>query len=499
MSSRISKDILKHPLFWITLSLPIVLLATLPLLPTHDDWGLAPPEPNPEPFTWKILLPRYTSWRPMEHIYGWLCGHYRFLFPYLGHIIVVIGHYISTITVWRICRQLHFSLKASTIATIFLWVGVGHIATITACDGMSQTWVATIGLLSLHAYLHDSDSKRWLAIMATAMVIKENLIVWPFIIPVLGYFIGGDYNAEWQVSHTKTDSSKPAIRKTLRNLCYGACLVIVYLTIHFSLPVDENYAFNTEYLEFSFVRILSNLTRFLAFTWFPVDYAAVVTAANRNILLTIVTAGLSIPFLICLAHSMMKSIRDIRMLVLIVCLFGVSSIHLLTIFSLMHLYAGLGIAALLVGYIVNTMQKDSKLNVAIAFTMYAIAAIITDAHHYMAAYDSGILGKRLSMECVSKTGKPVNSAFLLYVDENFEKYSNFYVIPIDAMGWGIGVRWETEFQWPDRVMDSTITESATADMEIKHLSDSIIHSGYECVWILRKEKTTGEYAIEVRR
>lgn len=460
------KSYLNNPIFWITICLPLVMWATIILLPTEDDWGAAPPEPNPEDFSLSILLPRYTSWRPFEHLYGWLVGHYRFLFPGLAHVIVVIGHYIGTIMVYKLCESLNLSKLSRNIATIFMFISVGCLTALTGCDGMSQTWVQTIGLISLYTYIKNKGKGlSWLLLVALATLIKENGMMWAIAVPIVGGFVTGK-----------------RILEVIRNLVYGCLFIVFYMILHFSLPTATNYELNTDYFQFSPTRLLRNLGLYILYTWIPADYASLFHPEHRNIIVFCITAIISLPFLIYVFIINRKALRNSLTLVLFIGMLIVSAPHTLTIFSLMHSYAGLGMAALLLGSILTNIRKNKT--IISLFILYSVSCLYTAAHHYQAAYESGLMGKRLSLEAVKKTGKPAEKVFMVYVDDGYHRYSSYYTLPCGAMGWCIGPMWENKFEWPKEWNCKTILK-AEETKEIPHLTDSIKREGYDCIWVLR--------------
>ena len=457
----------RHPLFWITLSVPFVLFAAIPLLPTYDDWG-STPGPNPDPFTWELFLPRQSYWRIPENLYGYIIGHHRWLMPWFPHVIVIAGHYVGCCMVYVICQTLRFSPFAQNLATLFFWVSTGAIATTTACDGMSQTWVQTLGLMALYSYLMQSQSGhkyRWLTFVFGATIVKESGLCWGMAIPVIGY------------TFSIIDKST-----SIKALTYGVSFALLYTVIHFLMPTAEHYYFNTDYFEFSILRFFRGLALLMSFTWLPLDYTHLLYPPHRNLLFVAISAIASLPFVAFLFGRQMSRFCDIKAMGLVLAFFIVVSLHLITIFSLMNGYASLGIAALLVGCFADS-SKVNRRQLKIAFTAFVITSVIVNAEHCWAAYDSGQMGKRLSLEAIQGVKAPVEKAFLLSVNRGETKYSNFYVIPLESFDSGKGILWENGYKWP-KALDCEEIEAAAFDR--KKNVDSLLHSGYDCVWVLDK-------------
>lgn len=460
--------IIRNPLFWITLTVPFVLFATVPLLPTYDDWG-ATPGPNPDPFSWTLLLPRHSYWRIPENLYGYAIAHYRWLMPWFPHVIVIAGHYVGCCVVFLVCRELRFSVFARNIATLFFWITTGAIATTTACDGMSQTWVQALGMMALYSYLKRSQnghSYRWLILIVLATFVKENALCWGVAIPLIGYVFG--------VADKRT---------SIKSLAYGISFALLYTVVHFIVPTAENYVLNESYFDFSVLRFLRGLALLMTFTWLPLDYTHLLHAPHRNILCVAFSAIASLPFILLLFGRQVARFRDVKAMGLILAFFVIVSPHLLTIFSLMHGYASLGVAALIVGYFVEC-SKVGRRHLSIAFAAFALTSVIVNAEHCWAAYESGFMGKRLSLEAVNGVRKPVEKAFLLSVYRGETRYSNFYVLPLETFDYGNGILWENEYKWP-KTIDCDEVEAETFNMQEK--VDSLLRLGYDCVWVLDKD------------
>lgn len=460
--------IIYSPLFWITLSLPVVLWSVVFIYPTFDDWT-STPSPNPDAFSWDLLLPRKSYWRPFESLYGWCLAHYRWLMPWLSHVIVIAGHYIGAIMVYFVALQLGFKLMARNMATILFWLSTGAIATTTACDGMSQTWVHTLGMVALYSYLKHarqaSSSFVWLLIIAFATFVKENAVCWGVAIPLIGY-VFGFVNKQ----------------KALKDIFIAFFWGILYSLIHFAMPTAADYRLEADYFDFSIMRMLRGVAMWVAFSWLPVDYIHLLHAPHRNLLYV----GLSVlaisPFLICLLKSAHISVRSRSFWGLLCAAVILVAPHIMTIFSMMHVYASLGIVALMAGYMVNNMCKQKYL--LTAFGLYFLTSVTVNVQHCVAAYDSGELGRRLAAEAVEGVEKPVDRAFLLLIDNGEQRYSNFFVLPWETFGWGGGIQWQTSHKWPREIGDTLIPGGD--EIMIQTLSDSLLHkANYDCVWIVK--------------
>lgn len=467
-------------LFLLLLTFPAVLLCTMTLLPTHDDWTSSP-APHPEPFSWSLLLPHLGYWRIPEIMYGWVCAHMRWLFPELSHVITVSGHYVGMIMIWKICTLLRFSSLSRSIATIFFLVSTGMIATITACDGMSQTWTHSLGLIALYISLNNNNSLKWLPVVFIACMIKENALTFFYIIPFIA-FCTGYY-------------SKNNLKRQIPPILF---LTIAYISLRLMLPVADSEQVREEYFEgINIPMILRGIALTIAYPLLPIDYAALVQTEHRNIFMVMVTLFLSIPFLYIVMLRSICSKLNRMSLTFLVAAFLCVGIHIVTIFSLMHVYSCMGMMALFLATIINRDKTTKARTYNISFMLYALTAISVDAHHYISAYRSGVMGQQLAKQAIKKTDVPADSVYIVYYDNGYKKYSNFHVIPIEAMGWGIATQWETEYKWPKTIENEYISNVSSIDSIV----NSKLNEGYDCVWFIHsdspKQTANGNVILDV--
>jgi hypothetical protein len=162
--------------------------------------------------------------------------------------------------------------------------------------------------------------------------------------------------------------------------------------------------------------------------------------------------------------------------------------HLLTVFSMMHTYAGLPLVALIIAHLVDSYQKEKR-KLMLAFMLFLTAAMAIDAHLIDCSVKSGRIGKEMAQEAIRKTGTPTDRVYVVIVEDDYPKLSSFCVIPSEAFGWGWASRYETNYQWPQSIKDTTIVHSENALEEAKQLSRKIVHEGhYGCVWIVNHQQ-----------
>jgi hypothetical protein len=93
----------------------------------------------------------------------------------------------------------------------------------------------------------------------------------------------------------------------------------------------------------------------------------------------------------------------------------------------------------------------------------------------------------MAQEAIRKTGKPIKSAYIIIIEDDYPKLSSFCVIPNEAFGWGIAAQYETNYQWPEVIKDTTIERSNDAIKNVKKIAKTK-ENHYDCIWIINHER-----------
>ena len=452
----------------IAVCLPFIFWSVCSIGPTFDDYTSLQS-------TWFIQIsdPGYmfpdAYRRPFDFLLGCLVGWMPAFFPTLNHVLIILGHTLSALLVFKICRRLSFSSLATNIATLFFFFSPATLGVTLACDGFNQTYAQLWGLLALLLYLKGCRPWQWLLCIAMAALSKENGLAWAVIPPIVAY-------AFQRVSR----------RLALRHIGYGLLMALsyflIYGIIYFSGISGIEYA--EEYTNATLLSHVKDFAQLMAYTWVPADYMSIVYAPTRNLPIAAITLLLSLPFLLVLA-SKYKLLKTRQLLLFLVCFLILVSPHLITVVSIMHNYAALSIAAFIIAFIVSQVSNE-KLLIA-SFALYLAAAVFTDIHHYRAASQSGLLSKRMALLAISKADHPLQRAFCINIDNPDEpRYSNFCVRPVDAFAWGLSVRHYSHYEWKTAISEVTLPEYDA--QHIKALADSALQAGDEAVWVAGYDK-----------
>lgn len=452
------KKLLRNPLTYILVASPLLLYALTLLQPVHDDWSYftTPYYDFGDKFTTR-LMPFFSYWRPFDGLFGYVLSLAPGLFPTLNHAAVYTAHLISTVIVYKLCGTFGFNTFARNVATIFFFISPAMLGTVLGIDSLNQAYSQTWGLLGTLAYLNLKGRTRvpaWLACTLVATLCKENGVTFFAIPQVLAYASG-----------------KATLRQVAKDTLWAVLTVAAYYAARKALYNDNVYI-NDEYFENTLSRKLKNLGVFVGMTWIPLDYVSLWHAASRNLATVAITAALSMPFILYLFFSRPRNLRSRLLIGLAVAMLVAASPHLLTLFTAMHPYASLGMAALVVAFLADNVKNKQTLT--ILFAMFIASTAYVDWHHWQKSYESSMTGKRMGQEAIKELEKPADKLSVIYIDRGEQKYSSFCAIPYDAFGWGWAIYKETGYEWPRKISNVAITEAETqkidsiADSELKN-------------------------------
>lgn len=427
----------RNPIFWILLTAPLALLLLCQLQPTFDDWTYYT-VPQTTPLTIRSLLPDGNYWRPFDVLFGHLLGLDYRLFPLLNHLFILLGHILNTLLICRILQWFQVGRLSRNLSVIFFYLSSGTLGTVLDIDSLNQVYSLLWGLLALYSYISLSGCRRlilWLLCALLSVFAKESGYIWFVCPPFLVWSVG-----------------KASFRNAMRQAVCGCLPFVLYLVYRFLLT-DSFHLENNVYMAFTAARLLRNISLLLGTTLYPVDYASLIHPQHRHLAVVVVTGLLPLPFL----WLLLRSYRWRRPLtVLLLSFFAGAFVNLMTVFTLMHCYAVLPFAAMIIALFCE--QIKNKRVLIVSASLYLLTAAFTLFHHGYAAWLSGKTGERMARSFVSQCSRPVNKVMLIHLEKGETKYSSFWVIPYEAFGWGYSVRQQTGYQWPKTILNEEITD-----------------------------------------
>lgn len=452
----------------ITITAPLVIWLLSLLEPTVDDWSYLTNPWNGR-FLSQNILPVENHWRPFDAVIGYILSRHISWFPTLNHLLVFVSHFANTILLFRFLKKLGYHFLAANLSTFFFYLSPAMLGTVLGIDSMNQSFSHFLGLLGCYYYFFGKNQYKewiWIGCVILAVCAKENGIVWGIIPPILAFGFGRSNR-----------------KHTIKNITIGFTLFILYFIARYILSVEFINTETSAYFDYSLFQKIKHIAIFIGMTWLPVDYVSIVYPPSRNWWLILITVFLSVPYLYLLFIRKRHFLTRKEALYLFLCMMIAISPHLATIVTAMHPYASLGLATMLMAFIINQLKKTKFL--IFAYILFMSAAIITDYHHWIKSYESGMTGKRMAVEAINKTGHPVDGVYIIHVHHNEPKYSSFCVIPYDAFGWGRAALHETEYQYPKNIGEITIDENRKP--EIPKITKNAFRKGYQSVWLIEKD------------
>lgn len=446
---------------------PVLFYAVLHILPTHDDWtSLTTPDFRPFFIKERFLFYGY-HWRPFDSMIGYVAGRNpQVLFPFFNHLLVVGGHLLCTVTVYKLLLVLGFKQFSRNLATLCFFVLPATMATATAIDSQNQVFALTCDTIAFLLYIKMKRGKYlvWILLILLATLFKENGLMWALIGPILAF--GFDFIDQ----------------KTLKkDLLIGVAIMVIYTLAIVIMPKDIEI--HPEY-EPGVMKVVSNVVKFLFSTFVTVDYIYLLHAPSRNLLWAIVSLLFTLPFLYLIWIKNIRNMIGKKMLCILISMVIAVGPHLLTVFSMMHTYAGLSLLMIMMAYGIDNCQQTKK-SIITAFILFLGASLTIDAHLIHESIKSGLVGKKMAQEAIQKTGKPVKSVYVIIIEDDYPKLSSFCVIPNEAFGWGIAARYETNYQWPEEIQDTTIERSQDYEHKAEILGNQqLLGKKFDAVWIV---------------
>ena len=325
-------------------------------------------------------------------------------------------------------------------------------------------------MLSFMAYIKLKKGKYWIwpGLIFIATLSKENGLMWALICPILAY--GFDFIDK---------------QKLKRDLFIGIGIMVAYALAIIILPKD--ITIHPEYVPDDY-KVIKNIVKFLLTSFITIDYIYLLHQPHRNLLLAALSLALAAPFMYYAFAKNIKRLASKKMVATLISLLIAVGPHLLTVFSMMHTYAGLALIAIIIAHAIDKCNRLEFHRVLMAFMLFLVSAFVIDYHLYRESLKSGLIGKTMAQEAIRKTGSPVHSAYIIIIEDDYPKLSSFCVIPNEAFGWGLASQYETNYQWPKEIKDTTIVRSADSNEKARKLGREILdNKSYDCVWIINHQ------------
>jgi len=270
-------------------------------------------------------------------------------------------------------------------------------------------------------------------------------------------------------------------KQTLKkDIIFGLVIMFCYALAITIMP--KNITIHPEYVP-DILKMIKNFIKFIFSSFITVDYIYLLHRPNRNLLLAGFTLLLTLPFCYYIFINRIKDFKNKKIVCIFLSLLIAVGPHVLTVFSMMHTYAGMAFVAILIAYAID-QYKDAK-PVILSYILFIISVLFIDFHLIDESVKSGLVGKKMAKEAIKKTGSPVKKVNIIIIEDDYPKLSSFCVIPNEAFGWGLATQYETNYQWPEVIEDTTITRTHDALNEANNIAIKMLkNSDTDCVWIV---------------
>lgn len=459
---------------FIIISIPIILIGILQILPTFDDWTTLS-APNRDPDFAQYFLPYGMTWRPGDALIGYINGLSPKLFPTLNHILIFLSHLGSTVLVYLITKKLKLRVEARSIATLFFYISPCVLGNILSCDATNQSFAHLFGILAVYLYLscYKKINKylMWSVCVFLSAAFKDNGIAWAIIPPIISLAFG--------------KIEKSTFKK---DIYVGGAIAILYGIIRLTVP--HHLFINASYADdvVSIHSRIKGIVTWIGYTWFSADYICIVHKPSRNFIVAGITFCLSLPLMVSL-WSNKKVWKAHTIWFLLAALILVVSPNLLISMTIMNAYGSLGIAAIIIAYLIDQSSLNNK-QISTLLVLYMLSVTIVDLHHWYNAWQTSLPEKSISRNIIKKTGKPVEKAYCILIKDDYPKYSSFCVPKDETIGWGRSIWHETGYKWPSYVNDTTIERNKNSLKIAQKIAYKKLKSGYNAIWIVSKEEVT---------
>ncbi len=452
--------------------------ATLFISPLADDWYYKT-APHIS-FDITGLLPAKSFWRPLDSLFGFLMGRIPAFFPYLNRACVIFGHITSVYILKEILICLNIRHRVRNFCVIFAMFSSGIYAAVISPDALNQVFSLMFGLLALLLFMKNRKTWVYVALSAISVFWKESGIVWICVVPFIDIMLS--------VNSLKELYGKRSIRRRILKACaISVAFVIIYFTARFSLygEIRLGSSGGKYALSFFSAQTVINLVNIFGNAFAGIDTVALFTAP-RNYVLLAVTAILSLIFIVSLLLAFIISVDNknnrIPLLTFILSTVIISAPHIIMgQAGEMHVYPTVFMAALLIGFLVNSVSIPKR-RICAAFLSVFLAFGISGVHKLAAIYDYSEATRTLTLQ-MYELYDPSKSLLIISADEK-EGYSIYSQSAIYGTYYGDSLR--PHFDWEELNIDFKKT-NGKEELEACIKDNKTV---YDVIWVVSDDKIT---------
>lgn len=483
-------------------------LSVLPIMPYGDDVSyLTGPTCYAE---FPSLMPSSGHWRPVDKLYGAFIYYIPWAYPFLNHLLVMLGHVSSALVLILLARRFKVSWTMAFCAGIMFLTHANAFATFSSIDSINQSLSLAFGSMSILAYL-DRKFALYVLLAFFSVCSKESGFLFFIIPPVLR--IAGE-------SEGASVFSKKFIIFSIKTLLPGFFLTLVYFSFtfgvsYFSPFVAEGVGGAIRKPDiynpiFGSVALLGRIS--------TVDLPAILMPEGKNTLLFAGTFIMGLPVLLAVfAFCALKIFRNLYVLALCGIIFILALSHAaVAALTEMNSYPVIFFSMLLAGsaldYFAEKFGKKKILVFAVA--PFLVASAIVLIHKFHLIYETNKMGLDVvnNIEQATAGKSKPNRVFVMLIDNAHFGHDIYQLYPSIASGYGEIMKqawnnWDMDITYASYRINVPLEELVVpkyaklvelpkneAEEIIEKISNEKIKD-FDAVWILRQN---GEVAVKTK-
>lgn len=475
-----------------------MLAASMFIMPYGDDWGYYTEPQSINRVASALVLPGAGHWRPIDVAFGLLLGVFPTLYPGLNHVVVVLGHALSTFMLFKIGRRIGFSLNSSYVASILFFVSGNSFATSFSVDSINQSLCLGFGALSIWSVIKKDNVQygSYLIWSVLAAACKETGFIFFIIGPTIR--LSMRYRSLSSLRNVNArEEVPPFVVGGVLTLLYFVYTFGPQFVVRMAHTTTREFWGNQSYynLPFGFLALVGRVL--------PVDLPSLLISPPNHAV-AVVSIAFGLPLVIVSAYHVTRLILrgDSFVIVISIGILGVAVSHaLVNAITEMNSYPCIFFFSFFLMQGLEGIATSKHLSMAMV-SLFAVASIVTLVHKYSIIIDSNKMANIVVHNIIKESSRKPERVYIMLIDNESLGHDIYQAIPPIGAGNGQIMK----MVWHDWNMDMVIASyqvSATSTDLVHTLStftldahnaektlDAIAHDSiktYDAVWKLYQD------------
>ena len=435
------------------------------IYPAHDDFYYAAPKPGMNLL--ESLKPTASFWRPFDRLIEYGLGYAPYLFPYVNHFVILMGHFLLCALLYAVLKKLTGNKNCSLVGALYFCVSPCIVCTVTNSDFINQVWAILTGMAATFFFFRARITGKsgflvlWLLLALVATLVKENGIVW-FIAPVMLYVAYSIMSGE---------SLSSALKHNFVYFLVGIAGMILYFGIRFYfmggfvLGAETDDGTGRYTLNFSPLHIIRNYSIIIGGASTALDSLAIFLKP-RNIPIIIITGIISAVFLGFVAMKICYIFRHDRQLFTGLVMLFVSAGYISSPYAVMGYnseataYEMTFMIGLMLGMILHSGGR-SRFGRSILVAMFA-CMILSSGHKICVMHEYTLGVHNFIVEHAQDFRRTPAKAYVYFI-EDIPRYG--YATYKYTMGHGLanGIGFKSVWGWRTKITINHVSDDAHID------------------------------------